>query len=154
MKIRKATLKDFEQLKKLRAEFFLLEASTDKYVNKEWVKRGLPIALGKSLRNKDEIHLVAEENKQLVGYAASEIIKNPGWATYKKQGHLYNLYITPEHQKEGIGTKLLEKSLEWFKEKKIQDLKIMSYVENARARKLYNKYGFKDYLLILKKINK
>ncbi len=154
MKIRKATLKDYEQVKKLRTEFYLLEESTDERVKLNWVKSGMPIVIGKSLRNKNQIHYVAEKNKQLVGYAASEITKNPGWATYKKQGHLYNLYITPEYQKEGIGTKLLEKSLEWFKEKNIQDLKIMAYVENTRAKKLYNKHGFKDYLLTLKRINK
>jgi len=151
MKIRKATLKDFEKLKQIRIEFFLLEASTDERLNRGFVKRGLPIAIGKSLRNKNEIHYLAEESGQIIGYAASEIIKNNGWVKYKEQGHLYNLYVKPAYQKIGIGTKLLEKSLEWFKKRKIQDLKILSYVWNKRAQKLYRKYGFTDYMLTLKK---
>ena len=76
MIIRKATLKDFETLKKLWIEFFLLEASTDERVNPGWVKHGAGISLGKSLRNKNEINFVADENGKLVGYAASEITAN------------------------------------------------------------------------------
>jgi len=118
MKIRKAMLKDFEKLKQIRIEFFLLEASTDERLNRGFVKRGLPIAIGKSLRNKKEMNLIAEENGEIIGYASSEIIKNNGWVKYKEQGHLYNLYVKPAHQKRGIGTELLEKSLNGSKNEK------------------------------------
>lgn len=151
MIIRKATLKDFEKLKAIRTEFYLHEASTDKRVNPDWVKHGLGISLGKSIRSKSEINFIAEEKGKILGYASSEIIPNPGWVSYKKQGHLYNLYVLPKYQGKGIGKKLIEKSLEWFKENKITDLKILSYVENKRARNLYRKYGFKEYMVILKK---
>jgi len=151
MMIRKATLKDFEKLKEIRTEFYLLEASTDKRVSTKWAKHGLGISLGKSIRSKTEINLIAEENGKLIGYASSEIITNPGWVAYKKQGHLYNLYVLPKYQGKGIGKKLIEKSLEWFRKNKIKDLKIQAYVWNKRARKLYHKYGFKEYMVILKK---
>ncbi len=151
MKIRKATLKDFEKLKKIRAEFFLLEASTDERLNRGFVKRGLPISLGKSLRCKDEIHFVAEEKGEFIGYSAVEITNNNGWVRYKKQGHLYNLYVLPKYQGKRIGTLLLKKSLEWFKEKNIKDLKILAYTWNTRAQKLYRKHGYTDYMLMMKK---
>ena len=154
MIIRKATLKDFEELKKLWAEFFLLEASTDERVNTEWVKQGLPVALGKSLRNKNEATFVAEEKGKLVGYASSEIIPNSRRIRYEKQGHLYNLYVIPRYRGKNIGKRLLEKSLDWFKKRKVKDLKIMAYEWNKRAQKLYRKYGFRDYMLMMMKISK
>jgi len=150
--IRKATIRDFEKIKQIRAEFFLLEASTDKYVNPEWVKRGMPIAIGKGLRNKNEQYHIAEEDGQLIGFAASEIIKNPHWAKHKELGHLYNLYVIPKYQGKGIGTKLLEKALEWLKERKIKDIKILTYAENKKAQKLYKRYGFSDYMITMKKL--
>jgi len=153
MIIRKATLKDFEALKTLWAEFFLLEASTDERLDPAWVKHGLPVALSKSLRNKKEISFLAEEKGKILGYSSSEII--PSRRTlYKKQGHLYNLYVIPKYRKKGIGKKLLEKSLEWFNKNKIKDLKILAYSWNTKAQKLYRKYGFSDYMLTLKKIRK
>ena len=151
MKIRKATLKDFEKLKQIITEFYLLETSKDKYQNPEWVKRGLPVAVGKGLRSKKVAYFVAEDDGKLIGYAASEIEKNPKWLLHKKQGHLYNLYVIPKYQRKRIGTKLLEKSLEWFKKNKIKEFKILAYVWNTQAQKLYRKYGFSDYILTMKK---
>jgi ribosomal protein S18 acetylase RimI-like enzyme len=153
MIIRKATVNDFETLKKLRTEFFLHEASGDERLNKKYVKKGLLISLGKSLRSKNEINLLAEINSKAVGFASSEIINNQNWIKYKKQGHLYNLYVIPKYQGKGIGKKLMEKSLKWFKQRKIKDLKILVYAGNKKAGRLYEKYGFSDYMKIMKKIN-
>jgi len=154
MRIRKATIKDFEKFKQIRTEFFLLEASTDTRLNPDAVKHGLPISIGKSIRSKNEINLIAEINGEIIGYASSEIIKNQSWVKYKRQGHLYNLYVKPRYQRKGIGKKLLEKSLEWFKQRSVKDIKILCYVKNTLAQKLYKKYGFTDYMKVLNKINK
>lgn len=154
MRIRKATVKDFEKLKQIRIEFFLLEASTDTRLNPDGIKRGLPVSIAKSLRSKDEINLIAEMDGEIIGYASSEIIKNQSWVKHKRQGHLYNLYVKPKYQRKGIGKKLLEKSLEWFKQRAVKDIKILCYVKNTLAQKLYKKYGFTDYMKVLKRIDK
>lgn len=155
MNIRKATVNDFENVKKIRTEFFLLEASTDRRIDPNYVKRGLPIAIGKGLRNKNELYLLAEKDDEIIGFAASEIISNPTWAyVHKKQGHLFNLYVLPEYQGKGIGKKLVEKTLAWFKERKVKDLKILVYAENTGAKKLYEKYGFTEYMKTMKRIDK
>jgi len=50
MKIRKATIKDFEKLKPIRKEFFLWECKVDKRLDPNFVKKGLGIKLAKNLR--------------------------------------------------------------------------------------------------------
>lgn len=151
MKIRKATLKDFSQLKKLKKEFFLLECKRDSRMNSFWVKTSLGKRLGKNLRKKNTIFFVAEEKSRLIGYAGAEIVKNPSFVKFKKRGHLFNLYVLPNYQKKKVGRQLLQAVLQWFKQHKIVDQMIMVYADNKIAYHLYKKAGFKNYILELRR---
>ncbi len=163
MIIRKALPKDFKELKQLKSEFFLWECSMDKRMHPEYIKRNLGIRLAKNLRQTNTIFFIAIDNKkknenknvknmnQIIGYVGAEIQNNPSFVKSEKRGHLFNLYVRPNHQKKGIGTKLVKEVLEWFKENNVDDLMIMAYSENKIARRIYNKIGFKDYIIEMNK---
>lgn len=53
-------------------------------------------------------------------------------------GHIDHLYVTPAHQKLGIGDALLAKA----KELRPAGLKLWTFQRNLRARKFYEKRGF------------
>jgi ribosomal protein S18 acetylase RimI-like enzyme len=154
MKIRKATPKDFQKLKEIKTEFFLWECKMDDRVNPDYAKRNLGVRLGINLRQKNVVFFIAEDNGKIVAYAGAQIEKNYPPNVEKFRGHLFNLYVRKEYQSKGIGTKLIKKVLAWFKEKKITDLKIMVYSKNEGAHKLYERMGYKDYIVMLRKCGK
>lgn len=70
------------------------------------------------------------------------------WMTWDgRRIYLHHFGILPGYQRNGLGTKLAEKSLEWIR-KKGQQVKLEVHKENYAARKLYEKLGFfafRDY---------
>jgi ribosomal protein S18 acetylase RimI-like enzyme len=54
-------------------------------------------------------------------------------------------------RKEGIGNKLMERSLDWMKLNEVSDLEILVSYGNKNALKFYEKYEFYPKHLILKK---
>ena len=151
MIIRKATIKDFEKLNKLKKEFFKWECEQDKRINPAYINKGLGSRLARNLKSKKVVFFVADDKGELVAYAGAEIEKNPKMAKYEKRGHLFNLYVIPKFRGKKIGEQLTKEVLKWFKQKKLKDQKIMVYTHNKRAHNLYKKVGFKDYIIEMKK---
>ena len=58
-----------------------------------------------------------------------------------KTGVIDEVVVAPEFQKQGIGTKLLEKAIEVAKEKNMRHIKLDTNADNP-ANKLYEKVGF------------
>ncbi len=152
MIIKKATIKDFEKLKEIKTEFFLWECNRDKRQNPNYVKRGLGSRLAKNLRQDNIAFFIAVDKGEVIGYSGAEITKNSPDYVYKKRGHLFNLYVKPKYQNKGIGKRLVRETLKWFKKKKVFDLMIHVFPFNKKAHKIYKKFGFGNYIIILKKV--
>ncbi|MBN1386553.1 GNAT family N-acetyltransferase [Candidatus Woesearchaeota archaeon] len=151
--IRKAGIRDYEELKQIRTEFYLWEAERDRRIKKAYV-RHLGPTLAKMMRQKDKAFFMAEAEGKAIGYAAAEIQKNPAWCVHDKRGHMFNLYVDRQYRRKGVGQKLTEACLRWFKEKGIRDLMIMHYHFNTEAASLYKRYGFREYIVMLTKQGK
>ncbi len=151
MIIRKATVKDFEKLKEIKAEFYLWECRDDDKLNKDYVKKGLGSRLARNLRQDNVAFFIAVEKDEIIGYCGVEIEKNMAHIIYKKTGHIFNLFVKEKYWNKGIGKQLLNTSLDWLKKKKIKDIKIMAYSFNKKAWQIYKNAGFQDHIMILKK---
>ena len=55
--------------------------------------------------------------------------------------YLHHFGILPEYQRQGLGRKLAEASLEWLREQG-QQVKMEVHKKNHQAKKLYEKLGF------------
>lgn len=153
VKIRKATLKDYAQLKEMRTDFLFEEYKLfDKDINKKYLKTHLPKELKKNLKSKKVVLFIALDEGKAVGYIAGEIEKShPIWV-FKKVGYVFNLYIKPNYRRKGIGKELTKAILNWFKKRKIKWFKLHVYSNNLQAHSLYKKLGFRDFLIELKKV--
>lgn len=154
MKIRKATIKDFEQIKKNRAEFYLGETEIDELSDPDWVKFGMGIATAKALRSKNHVFFVAEDKGSIVGYCSGQIEKTPTWIKHKKRGHLYNLFLKKKYRGKGTGKKLIISVINWFKKNKISWIMVLAYSKNKKAQSIYKKMGFSEYIINFNKILK
>ena len=146
MIVRKATSKDFEQLRDLEKEFFLWECKTDPRLDPNYAKRGIGIRLRQQMNSKNFKFFVAEQNN-IIGFLSLQIKKNPALVKEKKQGYIYNLYVKPKFRNKSIGKKLIKQSMDWMKSQGIREIFLSVYDHNPRAKKLYRKLGFKDYMM-------
>ena len=153
MIIIKATHENFKELEKIKIEFYLWECKHVDELDPKYIHEGLGIKLSKNLQSENYRFFIAiDDNNAVVGFSAARIEQNPSFMKQKSKGHLLNLYIKPEHRKLGIAKKLIDKTLDWFNNNNISDLEITVSSHNKNAHKYYEKLGFDDFCVELKKI--
>jgi len=105
--------------------------------------------LQKRLNDKQFMVLVAEFNSSIVGFIDYAVF--PSFWECQKQGLIINLFVHPTYQSKGIGSKLLKAIIKRAKAENIVELHVSTEWRNAKARKLYGKYGFTDEHLLLER---
>lgn len=79
--------------------------------------------------------LVAERNGQVAGYISCH--RNPDGG-----GQIGLVGVAPQFQGQRLGPLLLEAALDWFFLQGIRQVTVVTQGRNARAQRLYQKYGF------------
>lgn len=92
------------------------------------------------LELKDSVYIVARLRGRVVGYA--------GIKFYQRQGHITTIAVAPRWRGNQIGEQLLLALLEIAKDRKVKSVVLEVNPSNLPARKLYEKYGFKEIGLI------
>lgn len=85
-----------------------------------------------NLNNSSSHTWVAKIGQKIVGFVA--VLKT------ENEDKLEALFILPEYQGQGIGTRLLETALNWLGDSRKIITDVVSY--NQRAKDLYKKFGF------------
>jgi len=146
--IRKATIKDFEQLIRIK---FLSKKEELKYSKtlkplsktKKHYTRYLKADFGSDHR----IIFVAVEKNKIIGMIVGKFYKGLPISKYPKKGYISNLYIDKTHRRKGIGKKLILRILKWFKENNVPHISLEIHVNNKAAQTIYHKLGFEDYTI-------
>jgi GNAT superfamily N-acetyltransferase len=98
--------------------------------------------LAKLIESPLALALVAELEGELIGsgYAlekeAKDYEKNPRYA------YLGFMYVRPEHRGKGVNQKILDRLLDWAKERGLVEARLEVYNENQPAVRAYEKAGF------------
>ena len=58
------------------------------------------------------------------------------------QAHLISMWTAPTHRQRGVGRLLVDKILEWTRERKVRALRLMVVCNNETAIKFYERLGF------------
>ena len=77
-------------------------------------------------------HIAVYENEKLIGYI--DCVSNGVTDAY-----IQDLMVSPDHQGKGIGTDLMNKMIEYLKEKRIY---MISVVYEERLKPFYERFGF------------
>ena len=73
----------------------------------------------------------------------SNTIVGTSWITNdSRRLYLHHFGILPYYQGKGLSKLLMEKSMEFARDKKLQ-IKLEVHKDNVKARELYQKYGFR-----------
>lgn len=104
-------------------------------------------------RSEKDLYLIAELDKKAVGYAYSNIYtEDPDADNGTGQvGLLDELFLLEEARGYGAGQKLIDMSVNWFKEQRIHRVKLFAFAWNKHAHELYIKNGFAPYASLYQK---
>lgn len=145
MVIKKATIKDYDQLCKLFTEVDEIH----RIALPEIFKKPDGSARTKEyfqdlLKDKNVLINVVEEESQLVGFIHAYIKGSPNIPIMvsRKYGVIENLAVTKKFQGQGIGRKLMESAHEWFKDFEIKSIELNVWEFNQKAIGFYEKLGY------------
>ncbi len=85
----------------------------------------------------------AEINGDTVGFIAVD----SNWFSKREHnnvGAIHEIVVLPDYRGRGIGSSLVRKALEYFKNKGLKKAELWVGDENEGAKKLYKKLGFKE----------
>lgn len=140
MKIRKLELNDIEPSYKLLNELYNNEIVYDIFKDK----------YNKSLQVDNFYGIVAKENGIILGILISRVVSR----LVKQKDILFidDLIVNKDYRSNGIGNLLLQKAIDYAKEKNCEMVELKSYINNEKSHKLYEKMGFKKQHYAFKKI--
>jgi ribosomal protein S18 acetylase RimI-like enzyme len=150
MRIRKATIRDYEILKNMkllskREELRYSESLKPIRKTKKHYCNYLEVDLTRINR----VIFIALENKKILGMVLGQYFRPLPISKFNKKGYISNLYVHKDYRKRGIGKKLVNRLMRWFKENAVHYISLEIHVKNRVAQKLYKDLGFEDYTIKL-----
>ena len=91
--------------------------------------------------------LVAIVDNEIVGSGYAKIIQGKSYHKFTEYAHLGFMYVQPAFRGHAINQKIVDKLIEWAKNRRITEVRLEVYEENFLAKKAYSKAGFKPNLL-------
>ena len=128
-------------------EFALFHKDIDpRYPMVDNVREGFEGYLRGLMKAEDTLVLAALDKNKVVGFAVAEIKKsNPGFKR-EKYGHIDLMGVAADYRRHGIGSKMLEKIMDWFKSQHLDMIEVSVASGNKVGYPFWKKHGFRDYL--------
>jgi len=99
----------------------------------------------KQMINLDDL-VVAEVNGSFAGFVYFFVDSHPWFESeVERYGHILEVHVKKEYQGVGLATRMLEYAIEDLKKRDVHVVYIDTGGDNARAIRLYEKMGFKEF---------
>ncbi|MBN2458454.1 GNAT family N-acetyltransferase [Candidatus Woesearchaeota archaeon] len=152
-KLNKSSVKenDIKEVAKLMFELYKRWDEIDPIdkINKRWFcsKRHHDYLKG-LLRNKDCIHLVAEDKGRIVGYIFAYVEQRQLFL--KKVGYISELYVLPGYRGSGLGKALVARVISWFKLHRLAWFTVSTHSLDEQANTFWQSRKFKEFNKVFK----
>ena len=105
------------------------------------------------MNDKDACILVAKDEVNVIGFACLYVKKNEREG-YKvnRVGYIYNLGVDEKYRRKGVGKKLLEKAIDYFKNNECEAVDLNVFMFNKEALEFYKSLGFDEIDVNLRKM--
>lgn len=160
LSIRKASLKDIPTIVNMWKEFMAFYKNTiikqdpklKPYLRKKKnIESIFKKFVEKHIHSKNGMVHIAEVDSKPVGYSVTFIKHNFPFFYLKKIGYISEIFVKKKFRGMEISSKLKDKAIKWFREKKIKYISIAVYDDNKLAHSIYKKWGFFDYYTDMRK---
>lgn len=144
---RKATAEDVEAIADLWVEFidfhkdfdwFFARAKDGRERFTEYVQENID--------NPNWLILIALDDGEYVGYCMSAVMAFPPVFQTKYYGFIQDLAVTESHRRRGIGSRLLEETLRWFRIHGVSRIEVQVAATNPLSQSFWRRHGFTDYI--------
>ena len=142
--VRKATLADLDVLYAFEQKIIGAERPFDVTLDKD------PISyydLKELVRADDAIVLLAATDSKIIGSGFGHIREANPYLDHRLYAHLGFMYTDPDYRGQGVNKAIVRAIMDWSRSKKITELRLTVYNDNAPAIKAYEKVGFKRHIL-------
>ncbi|MBM7073759.1 GNAT family N-acetyltransferase [Shewanella sp. 202IG2-18] len=102
------------------------------------------------ITDNDSYLIVLEDNKQIIATGYGQIRSSKQSLNHDKHCYLGFMYVLPEFRGRGLNKQLLNKIIEWSRQRGVNDFYLDVYSQNISAIKAYEKLGFEPCLLEMK----
>jgi ribosomal protein S18 acetylase RimI-like enzyme len=107
--------------------------------------------LSEEIDKNDGIAYVAELDDQIVGFAAGRIHKQSEIEMLEcipsRDGRVIELFADAQYRRRNVGTLLIQKMEEYFREKGCDVSRVEVFEPNVNAHRLYRKLGYSDRII-------
>lgn len=137
MKIRHAKNEDTEKIQEIAMETWIdayseiIPEKTIRKVVSDWYK-----IEDLNQQVNDKIFYISKNEEEITGFIHASVRNG--------KAHLHRLYILPEHQGKGLGSKLYEKAEKQIKGQKASKIQLEVLSQNKKGLKFYKKFGFEE----------
>ena len=101
---------------------------------------------GERLRDQASCVLVAEAGADYVGYLLGHIGEAQPIFKQRTYAVITDVFVDPELRRKGIGRRLVEEAVSFFKSREISHVRASVLVKNETARPFWQKLGFGDFI--------
>ena len=95
--------------------------------------------------------LVAELGSEIIGSGYARIDAAEPYLDHDKHSYLGFMYVVPEHRGKGVNKLILDALEAWSLSQGVSEMQLEVYVQNAAARRAYEKSGYDALILTMRK---
>ncbi|MHA1649274.1 MAG: GNAT family N-acetyltransferase [Candidatus Helarchaeota archaeon] len=140
--IRESTIEDLDELERLMKT--LTDMFRQKFFKEQWRL---------DMKYKYDIGgiFVAEDTleKKIIGMILVDVGRD--LRSGKRVGRIINFIVDPAYRGKGVGSKLLEKALDYSAEQKAVSVKINARRELKNTVQLFKKFGFEEIYMVMER---
>lgn len=103
--------------------------------------------LGTQLGDPDVLLLVAEQNRQVVGYLYGAIEPRSWKELRDEAGYIHDVVVEGASRGQGIASRLVEEAAAWFGERRMPRIVLGTAERNEGAQRLFARLGFRRTMI-------
>jgi ribosomal protein S18 acetylase RimI-like enzyme len=148
VEIVEAEEKHVDAIGKLWWEFMLFHQETDPiFTPREGSIPGFEEnQVRRFMKSEEGLVLVALDGTKVVGFSLAELRgPSPGFLR-EKYGYIDTMAVTTNYRRKGIGEKMFDEIVNWFKSNDIKRVELGTTAENLVANSFWQKQGFQVYM--------
>lgn len=141
--VRKATHKDLPMLLKFEQGIISAERPFDETLVSEKFHY---YDLSARIDDPEAEVVVAEINGNVIGGGSAVIKDGKPYNIFNRYSFLGFMFVESAYRGQGVNKLIIEKLIEWSRQKGLKEIRLQVYSENLPAIKAYEKVGFKKIL--------
>jgi ribosomal protein S18 acetylase RimI-like enzyme len=153
MIIREATKEDVPRILPVWRELMEFHTRLDSYwtlcegAEEQFLKH-----LSEGLEKEDAVIFVAHDKDRIIAYCRCSIKQRPPvFETQRQYGAFAELAVLPMYRRNGIGKRMVEHAVEWFRDQGLSRMEVQVSVSNEISTHFWQKMGFMTYLETMSK---